>query len=68
MRENAPCYTCIKRCLLCHSHCEEYAAWQKRMKEISQKPKVEVDLGALAVEQKARIRREQRDKWWEKNK
>ena len=32
-REPSPCFTCVKRCLLCHAQCEEYAAWVQRQKD-----------------------------------
>lgn len=32
-REKSPCFTCVKRCLLCHAQCEEYSAWVQRQKD-----------------------------------
>lgn len=29
---NAPCKTCIKRCELCHAHCEEYTQWVEHVR------------------------------------
>ena len=36
MRKN-PCYNCVRRCYLCHEHCDEYADWVKERREYNEK-------------------------------
>ena len=68
MKEHAPCRACIKRCLLCHSHCDEYAEWAKRMAERKKRPKYEIDANFVEFNRGKRIRREQQERWKERHK
>ena len=68
MKEHAPCYACIKRCLLCHSHCEEYAEWAKRMAERPKRPKYDIDAKGVEVDRGKRIRKAQQERWKERRK
>ncbi|MBP5709994.1 MAG: hypothetical protein J6W84_03350 [Bacteroidales bacterium] len=61
-RQYSPCYTCVKRCLLCHSHCKEYADWVKEMAERPKRPKHEVEADAVEIDRPKRIRKQQQEK------
>lgn len=42
---NAPCYGCSKRCLGCHSICEQYKEWRK----VNEKAKANERKASLAA-------------------
>lgn len=57
-----PCYGCMKRCMLCHAHCDEYADWVVERKNGDSVRRAEVEAKAMAVERSLRIQKYYREK------
>lgn len=57
MKINSPCFGCVKRCLLCHAHCKEYAEYQQKLKERAKRSKTEIEADTFAIKRSERIKR-----------
>lgn len=59
---NTPCKDCTERKYMCHSHCEGYKDWKKRLQEIKDSEKPIKQANQMSYDNHIRICKRMRDR------